>query len=145
MKKTVMAFGEVLWDILPSCVVLGGAPFNFAYRVHSLGDTGLMVSRLGWDELGRKAFDKILSLGLDAGLIQWDDDAPTGTVQVSFDAQNHPDYVIVPNVAYDRIEFTETLAKTAERVDCLCFGTLAQRAGTSRATLGELLEAAADK
>ncbi len=144
MKKTVMAFGEVLWDILPSCVVLGGAPFNFAYRVHSLGDTGLMVSRLGWDELGRKAFDKILSLGLDAGLIQWDDDAPTGTVQVSFDAQNHPDYVIVPNVAYDRIEFTETLAKTAERVDCLCFGTLAQRAGTSRATLGELLEAAAD-
>ncbi len=139
-----MAFGEVLWDILPSCVVLGGAPFNFTYRVHSLGDTALMVSRLGRDELGRKAFDEVISLGLDAALLQWDDDAPTGTVQVSFDAQNHPDYVIIPNVAYDRIEFTETLAKAAERVDCLCFGTLAQRAAMSRAALGELIEGAAD-
>ncbi len=139
-----MAFGEVLWDILPSCVVLGGAPFNFTYRVHSLGDTALMVSRLGRDDLGRKAFDEVISLGLDAALLQWDDDAPTGTVQVSFDAQNHPDYVIIPDVAYDRIEFTQILAKAAERADCLCFGTLAQRAATSRATLGELIEGAAD-
>lgn len=37
MKKTILAFGEVLWDILPSCTVLGGAPFNFTYRVDSLG------------------------------------------------------------------------------------------------------------
>ena len=37
MKKTILAFGEVLWDILPSCTVLGGAPFNFAYRVNSPG------------------------------------------------------------------------------------------------------------
>ncbi len=144
MKKTVMAFGEVLWDILPSRVVLGGAPFNFTYRVHSLGDAALMVSRLGRDELGKKAFDKIMSLGLDAALLQWDDGTPTGTVQVSFDAQNHPDYVIIPNAAYDRIEFTATLTNAAERADCLCFGTLAQRAAISRATLGELLEAAAD-
>ncbi len=56
MKKTIVAFGELLWDILPSCTVLGGAPFNFAYRVNTLGDIGLMVSRLGRDELGRKAF-----------------------------------------------------------------------------------------
>ena len=142
MNKTVMAFGEVLWDILPSCVILGGAPFNFAYRINSLGDTARIVSRLGRDDLGRKAFDKIVSLGLDTTLLQWDDDAPTGTVQVSFDAQNHPDYVIVPNVAYDRIGFTPALGEAAERADCLCFGTLAQRASPSRAALRILVERA---
>ena len=90
MKKTILAFGEVLWDILPSCTVLGGAPFNFTYRVNSLGDTGLMASRLGRDDLGRKAFDRIALLGLDTTLLQWDDEAPTGTVQVSFDAAEQP-------------------------------------------------------
>jgi SAM-dependent methyltransferase len=60
MKKTVVAFGEILWDILPSGLVLGGAPFNFVYRVNSLGDAGLMASRLGRDDLGRQAFDMIV-------------------------------------------------------------------------------------
>jgi fructokinase len=142
MKKTIVAFGEVLWDILPSCTVLGGAPFNFAYRVNSLGDLGLMASRLGRDDLGRKAFDRIVLLDLDTRLLQWDNETPTGTVQVSFDARNNPDCVIVPNVAYDRIEMTDGLADVAEAADCLCFGTLAQRASISRATLVEVLEKA---
>ena len=142
MTRTIVAFGEVLWDILPSCTVLGGAPFNFTYRVNSLGDTGLMVSRLGRDDLGRKAFDRIVLLGLDTRLLQWDDETPTGTVQVSFDARSNPDYVIVPNVAYDRIALTGGLADVAETADCLCFGTLAQRASRSRATLAEVLERA---
>jgi fructokinase len=101
-----------------------------------------MVSRLGRDDLGRRAFDQIVSLGLDTTLLQWDDDAPTGTVQVSFDAQNDPDYVIVPNVAHDRIGFTRALGEAAARADCLCFGTLAQRASRSRAILRELVERA---
>jgi fructokinase len=142
MKKTILAFGEVLWDILPSCTVLGGAPFNFTYRVNSLGDTGLMASRLGRDDLGRKAFDRIALLGLDTLLLQWDDEAPTGTVQVSFDAARNPDYLIVRNVAYDRIAISDGLVETAEQADCLCFGTLVQRAHVSGATLAELLERA---
>lgn len=142
MDKTIVAFGEVLWDLLPSCTVLGGAPFNFTYRVNSLGDRGLMASRLGRDNLGRQAFDHIVLLGLDTRLLQWDDESPTGTVQVSFDAKSNPEYVIVPNVAYDRIALTDGLAEAAEAADCLCFGTLAQRASTSRATLTEVLERA---
>lgn len=139
MKKTIVAFGEVLWDILPSCTVLGGAPLNFAYRVNSLGEAGLTASRLGRDDLGQQAFDKMMSLGLNTRLLQWDGEAPTGTVQVSFDAQGNPDYVIVPGVAYDRISLTDALADAAERADCLCFGTLIQRAETSAETLAALL------
>jgi fructokinase len=140
MKKTVLAFGEVLWDILPSCTVLGGAPFNFAYRVNSLGDIGLMISRLGRDELGLRAFDEVVPLGLDTRFLQWDERLPTGTVQVSFDDENNPDYVIIPQVAYDRIELTEALLEAASSADCLCFGTLSQRAETSRKTIEQLLE-----
>jgi fructokinase len=140
MKKTILAFGEVLWDILPSCTVLGGAPFNFAYRANSLGDVGLMISRLGRDELGNKACDQIVQLGLDTRFIQWDDQFPTGTVQVSFDEQNNPDYFITPQVAYDLIELTDELLEAVSTADCLCFGTLSQRAGTSRKTIEQLLE-----
>ncbi len=140
MKKTILAFGEVLWDMLPSCTVLGGAPFNFAYRANSLGDMGLMISRLGRDELGRKAHDQIVRLGLDTKFIQWDKQFPTGTVQVSFDEQNNPDYFITPQVAYDQIELTDELLEVALAADCLCFGTLSQRSGKARKTIEQLLE-----
>lgn len=140
MDKTIVAFGEVLWDLLPSCTALGGAPLNFTYRVNSLGDRGLISSRLGRDNLGQQAFDRIALLGLDTRLLQWDDELPTGTVRVSFDARNEPQCVVVPNVAYDRISLTDALAEAAETADCLCFGTLVQRASVSRATLAEVLE-----
>ncbi|MBW8039741.1 MAG: carbohydrate kinase [Planctomycetes bacterium] len=142
MKKTIVAFGELLWDILPSCTVLGGAPFNFVYRVNSLGDTGLMVSRLGRDEFGREAFDQVGQLGLDTTHIQWDEHLPTGTVEVIFDEDNNPDYLIVPQVAYDRIELTDKLIDAASTADCLCFGTLSQRSEESRKTIEQLLERA---
>ena len=144
MKKTILAFGEVLWDILPSCTVLGGAPFNFAYRANSLGDMGLMISRLGRDELGRKAHDQIVRLGLDTKFIQWDEKLPTGTVEVSFDEQNNPDYFITPHVAYDQIELTDALVVVASTADCLCFGTLSQRLGRSGKTIEQLLNRASN-
>lgn len=140
MKKTVFSFGEVLWDILPSETILGGAPFNFAYRINSLGDTGLMISRLGDDELGKEAFEKVKTLGLKTDFLQFDKQLPTGSVQVAFDEENNPDYYIVPNVAYDQIELNEALAEAVTTADCLCFGTLAQRAEKSRKTIEQLLE-----
>jgi len=142
-QKTVFAFGEVLWDILPDRTVLGGAPFNFAYRINSLGDTGLMISRLGSDELGKKAFEKVKTLGLKTNFLQFDEKLPTGSVQVAFDEENNPDYYIVPDVAYDQIEFTAELADAVTEADCLCFGTLAQRAEKSRKTIEQLLEKSA--
>ncbi len=144
MQRTVLAFGELLWDLLPSGPALGGAPFNFVYRVNSLGDRGLMVSRLGRDELGERAWAQLQSLGMDGRLIQWDDDAPTGTVQVDLSDPNRPDFHIVPAVAYDRIEATPELLEAATEADCICFGTLIQRTPTARRTLEAVLDVAPD-
>ena len=51
----MVGLGEVLWDILPSGKVLGGAPANFAYMTNVLGNEGIVASRIGNDELGREA------------------------------------------------------------------------------------------
>jgi len=142
--KTVLAFGEILWDLLPTGTTLGGAPFNFVYRVHALGNRGLMVSRVGDDENGRKAIEMVRSLGLDTSLVQVDAVHPTGTVNVFLDADNNPDYYIVPGTAYDHIEPTEALAEAAGVCDCFCFGTLVQRSPETRDTLYRLLDLAGD-
>ncbi len=141
MQKTVLAYGETLWDLLPTGAVLGGAPFNFAYRVNSLGDRGVIVSRLGRDELGEKAWNQAVALGMDTRHIQWDERDPTGTVQVSLDDSGEPRFHIVPGVAYDHIELTDELLRLGAASDCLCFGTLIQRTATARRTLEELLRA----
>jgi len=142
MKKTVLAFGEVLWDLLPTETALGGAVCNFIYRVNSLGDNGIIVSRLGRDELGEKAFQRVSDLGLGTEYLQWDNHHPTGTVPVTFDENNNPNFVILPNVAYDYIEMTHLLKEAASTADCLCFGTLSQRSEATRQTLKQLIELA---
>jgi len=142
MSKTILAFGELLWDMLPQATVLGGAPFNFAYRVHALGNRAWMISRLGRDKLGQLAWQKTIELGLDTTLLQWDEHHSTGTVDVRFDQQQNPDYVINPDVAYDYIEWNPSLAQAAAQADCLCFGSLVQRSTITRKTLARLLHAA---
>ncbi len=138
MGFTIVSFGEVLWDLLPGGPVLGGAPFNFAYRSAALGNRSLMVSRLGRDERGRVAFSRAVELGMDTSFLQWDDEHPTGTVEVTLDSTGNPEYRILPDVAYDYIELTPDLLACLSTVDCLCFGTLAQRCEGSRRALAGL-------
>ncbi len=142
MQRIVLAYGEVLWDMLPSGPQLGGAPFNFCYRVNSLGDVGWMVSRLGRDELGRRAWERIATLGMDTRFVQWDEEAPTGTVNVDLSDPNRPDFTIVPGVAYDNTQTNDDLLKAAGLAECICFGTLMQRTAIARRTLRRLLDAA---
>jgi fructokinase len=136
--NTIVAFGETLWDLLPTGPLLGGAPCNFAYRVNSLGDRGLIVTRLGRDELGKKALDQLKSLGMDTTFVQGDEKYPTGTVPVKIDSKGVPDFTIVKDVAYDHIEPVDLKA------DAVCFGTLVQRSPSSRRSLRRLLAAAPD-
>jgi len=140
-KHTVVAFGEVLWDLLPDQSIIGGAPFNFTYRINSLGANGLMISRVGVDKLGQMTLQKIRDLGLSLDFIQKDDTHPTGTVEIFFDNSMNPDFNIIKDVAYDFIELTNPSMELCERASCICFGTLAQRNEKSRDTLYQLLEA----
>lgn len=143
MPFAVAAYGEALWDLLPEGPVLGGAPTNFAYRLNELGERAAIVTRLGKDEFGERAAQRMRALGMDMRFVQWDGEHPTGTVEIVFDAKRQPDYTIVPNVAYDFMEFDEGLRQLAASASAVCFGTLIQRRERSRRTLEALLDSAA--
>ena len=138
--KKVLVFGETLWDLLPGGPQLGGAPCNFACRIHELGNSTILATRLGRDDLGQQAAERLAELGLETSFLQRDDARPTGTVTVEVDKQGVPDFTILPDVAYDFIEVTPDLRSAAATADAFCFGTLAQRAPTSRETLARLLD-----
>ena len=140
--RLILSIGEVLWDVLPTGTRLGGAPFNLAYRATCLGDHSMIVSRVGRDELGAAALARGRDMGMDMSAVQLDESYPTGTVQVSFDQSGAPDYVLVPDVAYDHIEADDCAMRLARDCDCLCLGTVVKRGPISRRTCAQLLEAA---
>ena len=72
MKKKIVAFGEVVWDILPNGSVLGGTPSNLVFRCNLFGDEGYLLSRIGDDSLGQKALDQLQHLGISTKNIQMD-------------------------------------------------------------------------
>jgi fructokinase len=134
----VVAFGEVLWDLLPDKVIIGGAPFNFAYRINSLGHNGYIISSVGKDDFGGKALKKVRDLNMSTKYIQQHNRFPTGRVEVFLDEHRNPDYHIISDVAYDHIRLNDSLINLVNEADCLCFGTLSQRDRESRNTLEAL-------
>ncbi|MDZ7314835.1 MAG: carbohydrate kinase [candidate division KSB1 bacterium] len=141
MSKTILAFGEILWDLLPDRTVLGGAVFNLGFRLQTLGNSVQFVSRVGADDLGRRALTQAAELGLSVDYVQIDPHHPTGTVPVRL-KNGIPDFTITPDVAFDYIELNEKLINAAASADALAFGTLIQRSSVSRATLRALVESA---
>ncbi|MDA0749767.1 MAG: carbohydrate kinase [Verrucomicrobia bacterium] len=139
-QKLILSYGEVLWDLLPEGPALGGAPCNFAYRMGTFGHSSIIISRLGKDELGESALEVMEQLEISTAGIQEDLHHPTGTVEVHLDAEQNPDYYIVPNVAYDHIETSEELAWIAGQADAICFGTLVQRSPKSKESLHWVLD-----
>jgi fructokinase len=137
---TIAAFGEVLWDLLPDRVIIGGAPFNFTYRINSLGNRAYIISSVGKDDYGEKALEKIRELNMSTKYIQQDNRYPTGTVEVFLDEQKKPDYNIITGVAYDHIPLNDSIISMVRSADCFCFGTLARRNRESRETLQALLD-----
>jgi fructokinase len=142
MKKKVVGLGEVLWDILPAGTCLGGAPANFAYITTLMGDQGIVASRVGQDSRGMDGLRRMEELGLDIDSVQIDRVHPTGTVNVEVDGRGLPRYDIAHPVAWDFLEWTPEWQRLAEQADAVCFGSLAQRSETSRATIRRFLRAA---
>ena len=138
-QRIIVGLGEVLWDVFPDGKQLGGAPANFAYISHMLGNRGTIASRLGADALGQEARDRLDGLGIETGFLQSDPSHPTGTVRVQIDSAGQPHYQITENVAWDVLEWTQEWASLASRADAVCFGSLAQRSPTSRETIGKFV------
>ena len=141
-KPTIICFGEVLWDLLPSGKIAGGAPMNVAYHANQLGLRSLMVSRVGNDDLGQQLLDFLDEKGVATHFVQEDSTHPTGVVNVRLDANGSPRYEIVQSAAWDFIEPDEKVSALVGVADAFVFGSLACRNERSRASLFDLLETA---
>jgi fructokinase len=138
--KLIVGLGELLWDLLPAGPQLGGAAANFAVMAARLGDQGVCASRLGRQELGRRAVARLAELPVDTGFLQTDDSYLTGSATVEL-KDGQPQFVIHYPVAWDFFELTSEWLKLAERAEAVCFGTLAQRSPVSRETIQGFLAA----
>jgi fructokinase len=140
MNKSVICFGEVLWDILPTGQQPGGAPFNVAVHLQQLGQPVTLISRVGDDELGRELVDFIESKGLSTDYVQRGHSHLTGVVKANVDDANEVVYKIVQPVAWDYIQYDDALAHLVAAADVLVYGSLAARQAGTRETLYRLLE-----
>lgn len=140
MTYTTVGLGELLWDLLPSGKQLGGAPANFAFISHLLGDEAVVASRIGDDSLGVEAVARLEQLGLPISHVQLDPERATGTVEVSLDEQGEPTYRSSNDVAWDRLEWSTEWEQLSGAADAVCFGSLAQRSPRSRQTILRFLE-----
>ena len=139
----VVGIGEALWDVLPEGKKIGGAPANFAYHVSQFGLESRVVSAVGEDKLGMEILENFREKKLNCMIetVPY----PTGTVQVSLDAEGVPCYDIKEGVAWDNIPYTPALEGLAKQTKAICFGSLAQRNVVSRETINRFLDAMPDE
>lgn len=140
----ILGVGELLWDLLPEGPRLGGAPANFSVMAGRLGNHAAILSRIGRDELGRKAMEQLDPFPVDAGFLEVDPEHETGRVTVNFE-NGQPSYTIHQPAAWDFLELSDGWVQLAGRANAICFGSLAQRSATSRQTIQTLVAETSDE
>src|SRR3954469_23506776 len=141
-RPTVVAIGEILWDVFPEGPKFGGAPANFACTAAELGSDAAaiyIVGAVGPDPLGREAIELLASHRVDTEYVQLAD-YPTGQVNVTLDNAGKPTFEIAEKTAWDHVEWSNELDQLAKRADAICFGTLAQRSPASRDTIRRFVQ-----
>jgi fructokinase len=140
-RLLIVGVGELLWDLFSTGRRIGGAPANVAAQVRTLGAEGIVVSRVGDDPLGWELRAQLAAAGMSGRYVGTDPLHATGTVRVTFES-GEPRFTVAEDVAWDYLQPEDTLLDLAATADAICYGTLAQRAPTSRATIGRCLAAA---
>lgn len=139
VRPNLVGLGEVLWDVFPDTAHFGGAPANFACHAAGLGGDAWVVSAVGRDKLGDDALASLSAKNVHTLLLQRNEH-PTGTVTVTLDAAKQASYVFAADPAWDHLAWNSSVALLAKKCQAVCYGTLAQRAPTSRRTVREFLE-----
>jgi fructokinase len=136
-NRTIICFGEVLWDCLPHGRFLGGAPLNVAYHLRRLGWSPRLVSAVGKDAPGDEILAALARADLETAGVARHPTLPTGTVDVSLDPGGHASYRIARPVAWDAIP---SRGPMAEPVAAIVYGSLALRDPANRAALATWMD-----
>ena len=94
MQNVIVGIGEILWDMLPPGKVIGGAPANFAYHVQELGESSVVVSCVGNDDLGQEIISSLENMDISTEFLYVDNNHPTGVVFAEINKAGKPSYLI---------------------------------------------------
>lgn len=144
-RMKTICFGEILFDVFPSCEVLGGAPLNVAVHLSRLGCDSLIISSIGCDERGERALSEIARNGLSDAFIHRSS-YPTGIAQISI-LENRTEYEFNDPAAWDDIVVNDAQIDhlKARNINALVFGTLALRSERNVKTLERILSLGIDE
>ena len=128
MKNEFYAFGEILWDCLPSGRHAGGAPFNVTAHLAQLGVSAGLISAIGKDSLGDEILQVAQDKGVDTGFVtRARIGLLTGTVLVTLDASSNATYELVQPAAWDEIRVPAKALDAVRKARALVYGSLAGR------------------
>jgi len=141
----VVCFGEVLWDVLPTGAVPGGAPMNVAYHLQKQKKNPAVITRVGCDEKGNGLIKIFSEYGVCTDYFQKDDTYETGKVYAEPNEHNEVVYDIVEPTAWDFIELEDNLIDLVSNAEFFVYGSLSTRNDVSKNTLLKLREVAKTK
>jgi fructokinase len=134
------AFGEILWDCLPSGKHAGGAPFNVAAHLAQLGASVSLISAVGRDSLGDEILEVAGHKGVNVDFVRRVRvGLPTGTVIATVDAKGNATYELVQPAAWDEITVADKALEAVGKSRGLTFGSLAARSPYNLEQLERLL------
>src|SRR5258706_7721080 len=123
----VVCFGEILWDILPSGAVPGGAPMNVAYHLQKLDKNPALITRIGNDAEGQQLMKIFSGYDVCTDFFQVDNKYETGKVFANPNEYNEVIYDIVKPVAWDFIVWDDSLSDLVTNAEYFVYGSLAAR------------------
>src|SRR5215210_5680790 len=127
LQHQVVCFGEVLWDILPSGALPGGAPMNVAYHLKKLGTNPALITKIGLDKYGEDLINILTQSRVTTEYFYVDYENPTGLVYADTNDHQEVVYDIVFPSAWDFIEMKEEMAALVEDAGCFVYGSLTSR------------------
>ena len=139
MNKSVLCFGEVLWDTIGEVKQPGGATMNVAFHLIQQGAPVCFVSSVGDDKPGAELLEFLKDNYLYNPLIQRSRQFPTCQVTVKLDDKQQATYTIPQPVSWDHIQHDKKLDAEASQAAAIVFGSLICRSDVSKNTLLNLL------
>jgi fructokinase len=145
LQHEVVCFGEVLWDILPTGPLPGGAPMNVAYHLKKLGTNPALITKIGLDKYGEDLVNILSKSRVTTDYFYVDYEHPTGLVYANVNDHHEVIYDIVYPSAWDFIELKDEMSSSVEAAKYFVYGSLTSRSKVSRDTVNQLLQVAQTK
>ena len=141
MRKdlSVLAIGEILFDVFNNDKKPGGSSMNVGLHLHKQGIKTHFISAVGNDKNGEELIQYLKNQNFDTKYIQHHLSLPTSTVKVNLDENLQASYVINQPVGWDEITLNKEAVELAKNSSAMIYCSLTCRNTISRNTVFELL------